>query len=113
MENQNIPVETYNQWLIDIMQGNNFQVNMLSNFKKFTHDKKTDTLIINFILFIFYTTDKVTIYSINKGFSPKEQEYYHKLLLIEDFIKDCMVSLGREDLLIKAVDLYAKYTPNA
>ncbi len=117
MEDRDIPIETYQEYLLDIMKHEDFERGMVRKFQNIKYSTKkvedADMSIVNFILFIFYTTDKVAILLATKGYAPGDNEYYHKLLLIEDYLCDCMVLLGREDLFNKAVETYASYTANA
>lgn len=62
---------------------------------------------VNFVLFTFYSTDRMSTKYIGKGFArPIEKDYFLRMLLIEQGLENMYAEINRTDLYLKAIDVY-------
>lgn len=105
-------LETYNEMLIDFIQSEQ-PLSLMENSLLWAN-KQGEGFIVNFVLFILYTSDKVAYHQAHMGKIPeKEEVYFEKLLLIESSMEECFANVGLADIYKKAIDVYATHLNKA
>jgi hypothetical protein len=70
--------------------------------------KKGEGVFINFILFVLYTVDKVSLQHATLDFAGNEKLFYDKLILIEQNLEVCATKLNYLESFKKAINLYSQ-----
>jgi hypothetical protein len=69
--------------------------------------REGEGVAVNFVLYTFYTSDKMSTKYHLKGFQHAvEQGYFLRMLLIEQGMERLYADLERTDLYLKAIDVY-------
>jgi hypothetical protein len=107
-----VTLETYNDLLIDFIQSEQPMSIMENSFA--WAEKQGEDFLINFILFILYTSDKVAFHlAQTKEISEKEGLYYEKLVFVEAHMEECFGNIGLADVYKKAIEVYATHLNKA
>jgi hypothetical protein len=103
--------DRYIEILTDFIQSppTTFKALMELSMAKITDEQ----LLLNFVLYIFYLSDRLTTSHLLKGFKESEQEYYTKVLYIEQYLPECCEKINKTQVYNKALDFYSKVVTNA
>ena len=74
---------------------------------------RDEKMLAHFILYIFYLSDRLTTNHLIKGFKNSEQEYYTKVLFIEEYLPECLGKINKQEIYNKSLDYYSKIVSNA
>lgn len=109
----NKTLELFNELLIDLIEEQEYEQLMTSVFKGL-HDNYGDHYITNFVLYILYTADKISMHHINHGFADeKEEQYFNKLLAVEQNLESCFYDAGESDFYKEIIEVYSKNVNHA
>jgi hypothetical protein len=109
-------VDLYRQTLADALEHDdlNASADSIKSAIKTMIRREGESAAVNFVLYTFYSTDKVATQYIREGFkNDGEKEFFTRLLLIEQDLEAYYDILGHSELFNKAITVYKGAVNNA
>lgn len=104
-------LDLFHEFLTDCMEAEKYQEELDRILLWLVNE--SEELTINFVLFIYYTVDRLAFQSTKTTFDIKEKELFDKLLLIEKNMESGFTKINHDAIYAKAIDVYSSQINNA